>query len=66
MPSQLAVPRIRPIEGFAKAVGQCSVEEQASAYGKCVFRDYNNVFKDKCLTDFLRLKECVLAKAKKR
>ncbi|KAF8253852.1 hypothetical protein K440DRAFT_512562, partial [Wilcoxina mikolae CBS 423.85] len=50
--------RTRPIEGFAKAVGQCS--EQASAYGKCVFRDYNNVSKDKCLTDFLRLKECVL------
>jgi len=36
------------------------VVAQASAYGKCVFRDYNNVFKDKCLAEFLRLKECVV------
>lgn len=27
-------------------------------YGKCVVADYNSVHKDKCLTEFLRLKEC--------
>jgi hypothetical protein len=48
--------RTRPIEKFANAVAQCSAE--ASAYGKCIVADYNNVHKDKCLTDFLRLKDC--------
>ena len=33
---------------------------QASVYGKCIAADYNNVFKDKCLQEFLRLKECYL------
>lgn len=33
---------------------------QASVYGKCVMVDYNAVHKDKCLTEFLRLKECYL------
>jgi hypothetical protein len=31
---------------------------QASVYGKCIVADYNSVHKDKCLTEFLRLKEC--------
>ncbi|KAI5848896.1 hypothetical protein BZA05DRAFT_475213 [Tricharina praecox] len=56
--------RTRPIEPFAKAVAACSVE--ASAYGKCIFRDYNNVSKDMCLQDFMRLRECVTGKLKKR
>ena len=31
---------------------------QASAYGKCIAADYNGVYKDKCITEFLRLKDC--------
>jgi hypothetical protein len=69
-------PRTRPIEKFAKAVGMCTVEVcipwrygggrmgvnkgQSSAYGKCIFRDYNNVTKGMCQVEFMRLKECVL------
>ena len=33
---------------------------QASVYGKCIVADYNSVHKDKCLTEFLRLKNCYL------
>ena len=51
-------PRIRPIEKFAAAVSQCSVE--ASVYGKCIVADYNHVHKDMCLTEFMRLKECYM------
>jgi len=59
----MAPPRIRPIEKFAQAAAKCSAE--SSIYGKCIVADYNNVYKDKCLTEFLRLKECYLAAAKK-
>ena len=31
---------------------------QASVYGKCIATDYNGVYKDKCLTEFLKLKDC--------
>ena len=31
---------------------------QASVYGKCIVADYNAVHKDKCLTEFMRLKDC--------
>ncbi|TVY17392.1 hypothetical protein LARI1_G005204 [Lachnellula arida] len=55
--------RISPIEKFAKAAAKCSVE--SSAYGKCIVVDYNSVHKDKCLTEFLRLKNCYVAAAKK-
>ena len=27
-------------------------------YGKCIVADYNHVHKDKCLTEFMKLKEC--------
>ncbi|CAL3962406.1 unnamed protein product [Diplocarpon coronariae] len=55
--------RIRPIEKFAQAVGKCSAE--ASVYGKCIVADYNSVQKDKCLAEFLRLKDCYIAAAKR-
>jgi len=55
--------RVRPIERFAKAVGQCSAE--ASVYGKCIVADFNHVHRDKCLKEFLRLKDCFLATSKK-
>ena len=29
-------------------------------YGKCIVADYNAVHKDKCLTEFMRLKDCYL------
>ena len=32
--------------------------QQASIYGKCIATDYNGVYKDKCLTEFLKLKDC--------
>ncbi|KAF2811533.1 uncharacterized protein BDZ99DRAFT_384926 [Mytilinidion resinicola] len=50
--------KTRPIERFATAVGKCSVE--GAAYGKCIVADYNNVTKDKCLTEFMKLKDCYL------
>lgn len=65
--------RTRPIEKFAEAVAKCSAEVidiiyeyrsdctdicQASVYGKCIAADYNGVYKDKCLTEFLKLKDC--------
>ncbi|OCK81193.1 hypothetical protein K432DRAFT_404037 [Lepidopterella palustris CBS 459.81] len=56
--------KTRPIEKFASAVAKCSAE--GSVYGKCIVADYNNVHKDKCLAEFLRLKECYLAAYKKR
>ncbi|KZL68243.1 conidiophore development protein hymA [Colletotrichum tofieldiae] len=55
--------RQRPIKKFAAAVGQCSAE--ASLYGKCIVSDYNAVHKDKCSKEFLRLKDCFLAAARK-
>ncbi|KAI5797654.1 hypothetical protein EDC01DRAFT_650731 [Geopyxis carbonaria] len=55
--------RTRPIEGFAKAVGKCTTE--ATIYGQCIFADYNNIYKDKCSKDFLRLKECVMKHSKR-
>jgi hypothetical protein len=39
---------------------------QSSAYGKCIFADYNNVHKDKCVTEFLKLKECFVVSSKIR
>ena len=65
--------RTRPVEKFAKAVAKCSAEvcisaslkdpneslrTQASVYGKCIAADYNGVYKDKCLTEFTKLKDC--------
>jgi hypothetical protein len=31
---------------------------KSAAYGKCIVADYNNVQKDKCLQEFLKLKNC--------
>ena len=33
---------------------------QGSVYGACIMADYNNVYKDKCATEFMKLKECYL------
>lgn len=33
---------------------------QASAYGKCIVADFNAVHKDKCLKEFMKLKDCYL------
>jgi len=27
-------------------------------YGKCIAADFNGVYKDKCLTEFMKLKDC--------
>ncbi|KAF2020435.1 hypothetical protein BU24DRAFT_382348 [Aaosphaeria arxii CBS 175.79] len=56
--------RTRPIDKFATAAAKCSKE--ASLYGKCIVADYNNVYKDKCSVEFLRLKDCFLAASKRR
>ncbi|KAF2435747.1 hypothetical protein EJ08DRAFT_603766 [Tothia fuscella] len=56
--------KVRPIEKFASAVGKCSVE--SAVYGKCIVADYNNVRKDKCLTEFLKFKDCYMAAYRKR
>ncbi|OCK90862.1 uncharacterized protein K441DRAFT_232683 [Cenococcum geophilum 1.58] len=52
----------RPIEKFASAVAKCSKE--GALYGKCIVADYNNVYKDKCLPEFLKLKNCYLLLSK--
>ncbi|KAH8677732.1 hypothetical protein BX600DRAFT_506745 [Xylariales sp. PMI_506] len=57
-------PRARPIQKFAAAVSQCSVE--SAAYGKCIVADYNSVHKDKCAHEFMRLKDCYLKASKKK
>ncbi|KAI0009331.1 hypothetical protein F4779DRAFT_583028 [Xylariaceae sp. FL0662B] len=53
----------RPIQKFASAVSQCSAE--AAVYGKCIVADYNSVHKDKCVNEFLKLKDCYLKAAKR-
>ncbi|KZF25217.1 hypothetical protein L228DRAFT_244013 [Xylona heveae TC161] len=50
----------RPVERFARATAKCGPE--AALYGKCIVADYNHVHKDKCLTQFLRLKDCYLVR----
>ncbi|KAH9893749.1 hypothetical protein F4778DRAFT_748380 [Xylariomycetidae sp. FL2044] len=40
-------------------------KKQAAIYGKCIVADYNSVHKDKCATEFMRLKDCYLKAAKK-
>lgn len=35
---------------------------QSAAYGACIYADYNNVTKDICAKEFLRLKECYLVR----
>ncbi|KAL2174377.1 uncharacterized protein P884DRAFT_230315 [Thermothelomyces heterothallicus CBS 202.75] len=55
-------PKVRPIQRFAQAVSKCSAE--AAVYGQCVFADYNSVHKDKCVKEFMKLKDCYLAAAK--
>lgn len=53
----------RPIEKFARVAGQCT--QEASVYGKCILNDYNHITKDKCLTEFLKMKQCFTAAYKK-
>ncbi|PTB36677.1 hypothetical protein M441DRAFT_150306 [Trichoderma asperellum CBS 433.97] len=48
----------RPIQKLSTAVAKCAAE--ATAYGKCIVADYNDVTKDKCAREFLRLKDCYL------
>ncbi|KAJ5975650.1 hypothetical protein N7481_009357 [Penicillium waksmanii] len=55
--------KTRPVEKFARATAQCSV--QAAAYGKCVVTEYSSVHKDMCAKEFMKLKDCVLAASKK-
>lgn len=50
--------RAKPIQRFATAAAKCKTE--GSAYGKCIMADYNNVYQDKCLTEFMKLKDCFI------
>lgn len=66
--------RTSPLEKFGQAVAKCSVEvslnlrmaydmlmwQQSAAYGKCVVAEYQNVRKDMCVQEFMRLKNCYL------
>ncbi|KAK0625989.1 hypothetical protein B0T14DRAFT_561941 [Immersiella caudata] len=51
-------PKTRPIQRFAAAASKCSAE--AAVYGKCIVEDYNSVHKDKCVKEFMKLKDCFL------
>lgn len=31
---------------------------QSSVFGRCIAQDFNGIYKDKCLTEFLKLKDC--------
>ncbi|CAK7270953.1 hypothetical protein SEPCBS119000_004352 [Sporothrix epigloea] len=57
-------PRSRPIKRIASAASQCSAE--AAIYGRCVVVDYNAVYKDKCVAEFSKLKDCYLAAMKQK
>ena len=35
---------------------------QGAAYGKCIVAEYQNVRKDLCKTEFMRLKDCYLVR----
>jgi len=39
---------------------------QSAVYGKCIFADYNNVRKDMCVNEFMKLKECYLVMSPQR
>ena len=58
MPPPPISQRTRPLHRFAEAAGRCAPEGRV--YGQCIMADYNNVYKDKCLTEFMKLKECYL------
>jgi hypothetical protein len=47
----------RGVSDFESSRG-ISNKPQTSVYGKCILADYNNVHKDKCITEFLKLKDC--------
>lgn len=49
---------VRPVVRLAEAAARCAAE--ASVYGKCIVADYNHVHKDKCLAEFMKLKDCYL------
>lgn len=51
-------PGTRQVQRLATAASQCSAE--AAVYGKCVVADYNAVDRDKCVKEFMRLKDCYL------
>ncbi|KJX96737.1 hypothetical protein TI39_contig603g00012 [Zymoseptoria brevis] len=55
--------RTRPIEKFATATAKCTTE--GAVYGKCVAASYQNVKKDMCAREFMMLKDCYLAAARK-
>ena len=52
--------RIRPVEKLAAALAKCATE--SAIYGRCVVADFNSVSKDKCLTEFMRLKDCYVVR----
>ncbi|EFQ90884.1 hypothetical protein PTT_12411 [Pyrenophora teres f. teres 0-1] len=56
--------RTRPIDKLATAAAKCSTE--SSLYGKCIFADYNNVRKNMCTNEFMKLKECYLVGSSSR
>ncbi|KAF2158107.1 hypothetical protein K461DRAFT_290357 [Myriangium duriaei CBS 260.36] len=53
--------RTSPLEKFSQAISKCAAE--GATYGKCVASEYQNVRKDMCLQEFMRLKECYLKTA---
>ena len=51
-------PEVRRRSHLSTSMSSSETRRKASAYGKCIVKDYNSVHKDKCLTEFLRLKQC--------
>ena len=40
-------------------------DEQSIEYGKCISADYNNIYKDKCSKEFLKLQQCYTVSSSK-
>ncbi|KEQ58872.1 uncharacterized protein M437DRAFT_88143 [Aureobasidium melanogenum CBS 110374] len=57
----MSTPRAKPLEKFITATSKCTVE--GAAYGKCIVAEYQNVNKDMCAQEFMKLKNCYLAAA---
>lgn len=58
MPPPAQAKPTRPILTLARAASACRAE--ASLYGKCIVKDYNDIYQGKCAREFAVLRECYL------
>ena len=51
---------VRELESRRWTEPRARADKQAAVYGKCIVVDYNSVHKDKCVAEFMKLKDCYL------